>query len=554
VGDPLPPVTLKGIAGPVVIVNVREMRRGAWLRPLPRPLLGREAEQAHLAAALDKLLSGETQGSAWLVSGETGLGKTTLMAHLAEMARQHGLTVLAAQCQPHSKHLPLFTWIDLLLSWLDFDQSNDPGLQRVRLEQELASLDLSNMEKVLANLLALPAIDTFTPGGGRSSSAQMTPSAPANLLSLLNTKTQASQPAPARLQNLLQDRLAGGPDRSEKTLWARLEERVSGPHALMEWLKKLAQREPVVIILEDIDWIDQDSATLLANLLPRLTHLSLLLLLTRRESTNAYSQVSPLPLSRLTDELSLEVAQRALGAHGLDEPLTRWICRRAGGNPLYVEELCQALQQAEAVLLDQESGRARWIGLEPALPLSLHGLLLARLDELSLTCQNVLKRAAVLGQMFEVEALIKLCQPQINALDVTAALEEATRASFLTALQTTTYQFNHPLMQEAIYTTLAFSQRQGWHTKMGDWLVESRPETDQNMELIAYHYLQGADGVKAARFGRRAGDKARAQGLYAGAAEYYAKVLALAHAPPEEQAAAAEGQVQVLALQNKIFQ
>jgi predicted ATPase len=180
------------------------------------------------------------------------------------------------------------------------------------------------------------------------------------------------------------------------------------------------------------------------------------------------------------------------------------------------------LEQAEAVLLDRESGEARWIGLEPAVPLSLHGLLLARLDELSLTCQNVLKRAAVLGQTFEVEALVKLCQPQLNELDVVAALEEAMQASFLTTIQATTCQFNHPLMQEAIYTTLAFSQRQRWHAQIGDWLSASQSDPDQNLELIAHHYLQSADAVKAAQFGCRAGDKARERGAYAGAVEYYA--------------------------------
>ena len=129
VGESLPPVTLKGITGPVVIVNVREMRRGTRLQPLERPLLGREAEQARLATALDELLASspsplqKVKGSAWLVSGETGLGKTALMSHLADLARQRGLTVLVGRCQPHGKHFPLFPWLDLLTSWLGFDEN-----------------------------------------------------------------------------------------------------------------------------------------------------------------------------------------------------------------------------------------------------------------------------------------------------------------------------------------------------------------------------------------------------------------------------------------------
>jgi predicted ATPase len=181
--------------------------------------------------------------------------------------------------------------------------------------------------------------------------------------------------------------------------------------------------------------------------------------------------------------------------------------------------------------------------------LSLHGLLLARLDELPLSHQNVLKRAAVMGLAFEYAGLLKLCQPQLGEAEVALALEEAVQAAFLTVLHQGFYQFNHPLLQEAIYTTLAFSQRQRWHTQVGDWLVESQPDSEQSLELIAYHYLQGGEVEKAARFARRAGDKARKCGVYPGATAYYAKVLALTNAPLEERAGAAEGQADILALQ-----
>lgn len=555
VGDPLPPVNLKGIEGPVAIVNVREMRRGTRLQPLARPLLNREAEAAHLALALDNLLPSDLastrKGSAWLVSGETGLGKTTLMSHLADMARQRGLTVLVGRCQPHGQHIPLLPWTDMLTGWLDLDEHHDPGLQRVRLVEALASLGLAASEKVLANLLALPAMDSLKDSGSSPVVSPLEPAKPASLLSLLSAKTQDSppaQPAQSSLQSLLQSRLAQ-PRRPEKTLWTRLEERVSGPHALIEWLKKLAAREPVVLILEDIDWLDHDSTTLLNTLLRQISRLPILLALTGHETSTPLAHVTPMPLDKLPAEVLVEVAQRALGAGQLDEALAEWICRRAGGNPLYVVELCEALRQAEAVLLDRQNGEARWTGREPALPLSLHGLLLARLDELPLPHQEVLKRAAVIGQVFEVGDLVKLCQPHFSEIEVSAALEAAAKVSFLNAIQATRYQFNHPLLQEAVYTTLGFSQRQRWHTKIADDLVESQPETDQNLELIAYHYAQGATIEKAAHFGRRAGDRARERGAYAGATEYYAGVLALAKAPLTERAAAAEGQADVLALQ-----
>jgi hypothetical protein len=93
-----------------------------------------------------------------------------------------------------------------------------------------------------------------------------------------------------------------------------------------------------------------------------------------------------------------------------------------------------------------------------------------------------------------------------------------------------------------IYATVVFSQRQRWHTQIGDGLAASQAEADQLLELMAYHYLRGADPVKAADFGLHAGNKARERGFYAGAAAYYGQVLTLPNAPLVQRAGAAEGQ------------
>ena len=102
-------------------------------------------------------------------------------------------------------------------------------------------------------------------------------------------------------------------------------------------------------------------------------------------------------------------------------------------------------------------------------------------------------------------------------------------------------------MQETIYETLSFAQRQTWHTRVGDWLLGHKPEA--SLELIAYHYLRGADVEKAAQFGCRAGDRMREREIYVGALEYYEQVLALPGVSREAQIEAAEGRADVLALQ-----
>jgi len=254
-----------------------------------------------------------------------------------------------------------------------------------------------------------------------------------------------------------------------------------------------------------------------------------------------------LALSGLSQAALTQVALRALGGRALDDSVAGWICNQANGNPLYAEELCNALRQANAVFLDRESGEVRWTKLAPALPLSLHELLLARLDELPHTQQDVLKRAAVMGVSFEAEGLLTLCRDRMTEREAENALERVMQAGFIREMRDTTYHFNHPLMQEAIYATLSFSQRQEWHTQIGNWLIERNPE--QLLELIAYHHLLGADLKKAAQFTRQAGDKAKERQAYAGALEYYEQVLTLENAPIDEITSAAESKADVLVLQ-----
>jgi predicted ATPase len=329
-------------------------------------------------------------------------------------------------------------------------------------------------------------------------------------------------------------------------MWKRLEERISGPRVILQVLQQLAARQPLLVILEDIHWLDRESAVLLDKMLEEMAHLPILFALTGRHALeNAKTHL--LRLGGLAGAAINEVAQRAFGGRALEDSLAAWISGKSSGNPLYAQELCHALQHANAILLDRESGEVRWTQEAPALPLSLHELLLARLDEAPLSQQDVLKRAAVMGVTFETAGLLSLCQDRMSTQEAELALERITQAGFVAEGQSNSFHFNHPLMQEAIYATLSFSQRQQWHTQIGDWLASRQPE--QFLELIAYHYLRGNNALKAAQFARRAGDKARERGAYAGAADYFDQVLKLDNAPEAEKMAAAESKGDMLVLQ-----
>jgi tetratricopeptide (TPR) repeat protein len=143
--------------------------------------------------------------------------------------------------------------------------------------------------------------------------------------------------------------------------------------------------------------------------------------------------------------------------------------------------------------------------------------------------------------------VLVLGQKRLDTAEVQTALAGAMQADFISEVQDKTYTFNHPLMQETIYKTLAFSQRQIWHSQIGDWLVAERP--DSPLEVKVYHYLRGADGEKGAEFGLRAAQRAKEMGAYLGAVEYYEQLLALPHLSDPMQLKISEGLADVLVLQ-----
>ncbi len=492
IGQELAAVMLKGIPQPVTMINIKDIRHSSRLPVLKRPMLERQTELTTLTTAMTDLLNPLPTSSAWLVHSETGTGKTTLVSNLVNISKQHQLSVLIGCCQPHSKHNPLSVWIDLLNGWLEFEEHEIANLP-YRLRNELAIVGLSAYYHQMAELLALPEIK------------------------------DAPTVSPV--------------------------EKLTHPQLLIRLLQRLATRQPLILILEDVQWLDPESRELLQQLHPRLNGLSLMVVLTGQKPLT-WPNVQTLPLPPLTEPALIEVAQRTFGSDALDPSLAQWICLRANSNPFYIEELCRALNHEGAIFLDKSTGEVRWTRHVPSLPLSIHELLLARLDELSLPQQELLKRAAVLGTFFNYEEVAMLCQRHLTEFEIQTALAESVQASFLTVYRGSTYYFSHPLMQEAIYTTLSYQQRQTWHTQIGDWLASNPRRQEKQLAQIAYHYLNSADTKQATKFTMLAGDKARERGSYMGASEYYLQVFALTDAPLETRLTAMENHADVLVLRD----
>ena len=293
---------------------------------------------------------------------------------------------------------------------------------------------------------------------------------------------------------------------------------------------------PLVLVVEDLHWADAASIELLGAVADGLAEHPLLLLLMYRPtlepdslgtSRAPHTAIEVMPLSRAGSEDLL--AAWFGDATGLfPEQLRNLILERAGGNPLYLEEVVRALVAAGVLVRDGLTWRCAAEAGAAQVPSTLHGLLLARLDRLEPTERRVIQEAAVIGPRFEV-SLLRAASAEPAGVD--AALDALVRADLVTPGPD--HRFRHGLLQEIVYQNILVTRRTELHTRVGTVLeAESAgaPESLERLETLGHHWSLGADKRRGARYLMAAGDWARGVYANADAIGHYRRVLdALEH-------------------------
>jgi len=520
VSDSLPPIPLKGIPEPVPRFALRGLRRGRGLHLTDYPLTGRREEIASLEKRLKAAAAG--QGGALTIVGAAGIGKSRLTAALAESARQQGMTVLSGGCRPFSQTTPYFPWRDMVAQWFELDEETSPPSRRRQLKEQLSQLDLAPSLPAFADLLGLPAVD-LSPRTAASSKAPS--QAGSSLFAALQKQTTSQQKnlGWAALTERTAQAEAARAESSRPSLWETLQERASIPQALQLALERQTSRQPTLLIIEDIQWIDDESREILQAITTAAPNWPLFLLTTARLETDWRGERLSLP--PLSDADGRTLAALALQATRIESDLAAWLLARAGGSPLFLLSYCQALRESDAVVVDPASGTARWSGPPPSLPLSLQELLLAQVDRLDREARDAMRRGAVIGDTFPTWLLADLCDDAPDQLD--GVLDRASRRSIVAPPPPgPTHSFSSQSLHSAVYTTLSHAQRREWHGQVGKYLAQAdEPTRYERLEQIAYHYSRSDVPHKAAHFTRLAGDKARARQADEAALAFYAQTL-----------------------------
>ena len=474
---------LKGISQPVQVhaveralgVSARSERAHA-----ATPLRGRERE---LGLLLDRWEQAqERQGHVIVLSGEPGIGKSRLLEEFRERIALAPHTALDLSCSPYAAGSAFQPAIELLERGLGFSESDEPAARLAKLEQgmtQLPGMEPAELVPYLAALLGLPPSASFP-------------------LTHMSADVQR-----------------------EKTLQA-----LTAPILAMEFL------QPVLVVAEDLHWSDPSTLELVGRLIDQTPTLRLMLVLTFRPTfvppwPLARSYVSPLALSRLspraTRELIEACAGKALPAHVLED-----VIARADGVPLFAEELARAVVESGVVV--ESGGRYELRGRlsDLAIPTTLQGSLMARLDRLS-AAKQVAQIGATLGREFShalIEAVADVDVPALrNGLEQLVAAEILYRRG---EPPDATYTFKHALLQDTAYESQLKSRRRELHARTAAVLGERFPaRVAAEPQGMARHCAEGGLSERAIDYYVQAGQQALARLSNPEAAGYFASALEL---------------------------
>lgn len=469
-------VEVKGFPEPihpyqVVRESAVESRFEALHGTTPTPLVGREEEVDLLQRHWHRAKGGE--GRVVLLSGEPGIGKSRLTVTLQERIQNEPHTHLRYFCSPHHQDSALHPTIAQLERAAGLERDDPPERKLDKLAALLAPASPED-GALLAELLSLPTEGRFPP-------LQLTPQR-----------------------------------KKEKTF-----------DALLRQLEDLARQGPVLMLFEDVHWIDPSSRELLDLVIERVPLLPVLLLLTFRPEFQppwtGQAHVTVLVLNRLDRREGAALVQRVVGTGELPSDVVAEIIERTDGVPLFVEELTKAVL---------ESGNAKTVLSRAAatalnVPATLHASLMARLDRLGSTVKEVAQVGAVLGREFSYELLAAVAQR--NAADLNGALNQLVGAGLVFCRGTrplATYLFKHALVQDAAYGTLLRAKRQEIHKRVADVLEEKWTEiTDAQPELLAHHFQEARDWAGALDHWQKAGGAAVARAATREAVSHFASAI-----------------------------
>lgn len=479
--EPLGPRSVKGKVEPVAAYRAlgekgqRTRLDVATARGLT-PLIGRRHELRVLGSYFERVLQG--QGQVVFISGEAGIGKSRLLLEFRRGLEQDQFTWLEGHSISFGKNIAYLPLIDILKQTFAIQEGDDDATIIGRVEQAT--------------------------GGWEQAARATVP----YLKYLLNV--DPGDPSVVVMDPMV--RRAGIFD------------------AFRALLQQESRRQPLVVVMEDLHWIDEMSEEALAAVVDAVAAASVLLIATYRPgyapSLGERSTASRLHLTELRPEQSAALVEAMLQATKLPPALQQLIASKAEGNPFYIEEVTTVL--VESGVLHRSNGD--YTLTRPAeqvhIPNTVQEVILSRIDRLERDARDALQLASVIGREFTGQLLARISDGQTSldaSLQELKVLELIFQKAYFPELA---YMFKHALTHDVAYSTLLLERRKALHRVVAAAVEELYADRlSEQYETLAYHYTQGEEWVKALEYLEKAGDKATAAYANQDALDFYARAL-----------------------------
>jgi predicted ATPase len=458
----LEPIRVKGKEAPIEVFAVlgpkQERPRKSVLDQAAdsEPLIGRDSEVRTIESLLEKVRA--KKGQILLLSGEPGVGKSRLKQEAKKRAQATGLQWLEAKCTSLNRNTPYFLFAELVASLLELDLGADLETQRKQI-RNLSEFKLEQIaESLICDALRIP-----------------TDAPPVNL--------------------------------------SGTQKKLATFSAIKSLLVRSIERQPTMIFLEDLHWIDPVSHELLDSLLDSIASLPLLLaggtrpdFLHNWSGKQNFHQIS---LMALTATQSLELVRAILHVDDIPQSLAEIIQSRTDGNPLFVAEIINSLMDSGKIF--RAAGETTWTisadlqSLE--IPPTLQGIISARIDRLFERDKLVLQYASVIGRKFSsrlVERASGFTPEELS--DCLANLRKKELIFEVSSEKNETLSmFHHALVQEVCYQSILHKTRKVLHERVASAIEEGLDASEESvpsgsLEALAHHFVQAEVKEKAVEY------------------------------------------------------
>ncbi len=463
--EPLPPVKIKGKASAITIYRPIGDDHLKWQfnqitqAEISDPLVGRQIEMDRLASNLDKVDAGYSR--ILIIEGVAGIGKSKLVEASIRLMQERNMAVLLGKGRSINQNISYRAWQDIYSTYFDLKRPNDISSDQQIEQQQQIQAHISKL---------LPEFGQYAP--------------------LLNNILKLNIP--------------------ENEFTSSLDPTLRQKHLstlLLTLLETRANEQPLVLILEDAQWLDPYSWELVLTLSEQVLEerLPLLLMLIMRplEGSTIYTKaktlvsmdnIKRLRLESLPPEETLTLAVKSMGltSNELPESVAELMRIRAGGNPFFAEELFYYLYHNEFItfktikdktrcLIDNDLNRAA-----QTLPATIQSIILSRIDQLPPEKQLMLKVAAVIGQSFAYKILFDTLNKhmEVSESQLKAYLADLVYLGLIQpdrASTDSTYGFKHVIIREVTYQSLLFDRRRQLHRTVAMWYEGTFGQTEETI-------------------------------------------------------------------------